>query len=759
MLAYPKIGIHTAVGGNPTGIGDYIRQVDTAGRQTPGRKALVMCADGTTGLSDAYALIDQGSPVPHVLAWRKVSGPLSENDPEFYGVPDYNLPPSQAAANHWGIIKPTIPPEVTAHKAHTWIVPINEPDKNRAHWLGLFAVEMAELMNADGYKCAMFGWSAGEPEPTDWQTSGMIAYLEYCAAHPQMAAVALHEYSFDQQTIWTGKDAQGNIIPINPDTDELVLVGRFLKLFAACDAQGIARPKVLITEWGWEQNDVPEPAIAMQHIDDAMARLYAHYPEVEIPGLWYTGPGYGGVANQAQKLIAPIAQHAISRVYEVDGNPPLPGREPRTIKHTIHLLPQDTTGQELDAVTNYLHPSRTAFTYSHDVIEAVMYHSKPTGNIFIWDAHRWNFDPLEQFGWLGVGINLKLFSEIGLPPGDPFAGLELGAPFDEPFAITGLVGDPRDYGLHEGVDADIFTSLPNSTEPVRCIYPGTVIAPPRPVAGYGPHLVVVRSEYNGHEMIFWYAHMDQHFVQVGDQVQRGQPLGELGDEGNTTGEHIHITWQTPGQGMGGFFLPDIRDPLPYMSLEPEPVGVDMADFFLPASGQYGPVYRLSNNWGAGDEIVQLQRSGDRSYVVKNQQYEQRFIDLEHIDLELDTSPGGNEFYRVVGHWLPRFMESGQVFQRTEQVAFFNKSTCQPGATYTSTSLIKLQDVSVRVWGGQSLLTIELAWVLNGQTEEIYTYGVGVGLLKWLKVADGRMSQFSGWLPGHENLQREPEPCV
>ena len=43
-------------------------------------------------------------------------------------------------------------------------------------------------------------------------------------------------------------------------------VGRFQHLFQACDENGIKRPTVLITEWGWEYKHLPEPSVAMASV-------------------------------------------------------------------------------------------------------------------------------------------------------------------------------------------------------------------------------------------------------------------------------------------------------------------------------------------------------------------------------------------------------------------------------------------------------------------------------------------------------------
>ena len=78
---YQKIGFLAGVGGNATGIGDYVRACDAAG--VP---AVVMSNDDVKGVADALALIEAGSQVPHVMVFRVV-----RDGTEKYAVPDYGM--------------------------------------------------------------------------------------------------------------------------------------------------------------------------------------------------------------------------------------------------------------------------------------------------------------------------------------------------------------------------------------------------------------------------------------------------------------------------------------------------------------------------------------------------------------------------------------------------------------------------------------------------------------------------------------------
>ena len=99
-------------------------------------------------------------------------------------------------------------------------------------------------------------------------------------------------------------------------------------------------------------------------------------------------------------------------------------------------------------------------------------------------------------------------------------------------------------------------------------------------AGYGLYLggnnpedpyglaVTIRHDFghNGRHLYTVYAHMDRIDVEVGDIVQTGDPLGIVGNTGNTTGPHLHFEvrvetnsfhvsrnpelWLAPPQGWG-----------------------------------------------------------------------------------------------------------------------------------------------------------------------------------------------------------------
>jgi hypothetical protein len=250
-------------------------------------------ADNAGPIFEAQELAKK-SGVPHTLVYRRTGNT--------YDVPNYSLTPQEAARQHWAAHIAVFPPELDP--SMVWLETINEVDKNQAEWLGQFALATAEMALADGYKWAAFGWSSGEPELETWQAPSMLAFLRLAAANPDRLAIALHEYSFLTTEI-------AHEYPFK--------VGRFQQFFQLLDQNGIPRPTVLITEWGWAYQDIPSIPVALEHIEWA-SRLYAPYPEIKGAATWHLGCCFADVADQTQKLIQPLTEYALGNYFAI----PLP---------------------------------------------------------------------------------------------------------------------------------------------------------------------------------------------------------------------------------------------------------------------------------------------------------------------------------------------------------------------------------------------------------------------------------------------------
>jgi hypothetical protein len=255
QLAYNKIGFHVTFLEESDELDPYMQRLDSEGVPF-----FLKSVDNAEPLYKAQELM-KVSGVDHTLVYRSTR----------YDVPDYELDPILAAEYYWELEKAIWPPELDP--GLVWFETTNEPDKNRAEWLAEFSLRTAQLALRDGHKWAAFGWSSGEPEPSDWESPAMLELLRLIGENPDQLAIALHEYSYVAADI-------GHEFPHK--------IGRFLDLFAIADKHGIPRPTVLITEWGWTYNDIPAEPDAMEDIAWA-ARFYGAYPQVRGAAIWNLG--------------------------------------------------------------------------------------------------------------------------------------------------------------------------------------------------------------------------------------------------------------------------------------------------------------------------------------------------------------------------------------------------------------------------------------------------------------------------------------
>lgn len=114
--------------------------------------------------------------------------------------------------------------------------------------------------------------------------------------------------------------------------------------------------------------------------------------------------------------------------------------------------------------------------------------------------------------------------------------------FKRGYKITQLFGERPSYyakfGLkgHEGLDLVPKVFGDNDIEAVE---DGVVVRDvdnPRSGA-YGIHTVILNSE---NHRAWWYCHLAQNDVSLGQLVSKGQKIGVMGDTGNTSGAHLHL---------------------------------------------------------------------------------------------------------------------------------------------------------------------------------------------------------------------------
>ncbi len=99
---------------------------------------------------------------------------------------------------------------------------------------------------------------------------------------------------------------------------------------------------------------------------------------------------------------------------------------------------------------------------------------------------------------------------------------------------------PRSYpfpGMHEGTDfaGDLGT-------PLYAVADGTIVYAGGGRDGRSGQIVILRAEVDGATYDFWYGHMytDGVLVAEGQDVTVGQQIAAIGNNGNSTGPHLHF---------------------------------------------------------------------------------------------------------------------------------------------------------------------------------------------------------------------------
>ena len=87
------------------------------------------------------------------------------------------------------------------------------------------------------------------------------------------------------------------------------------------------------------------------------------------------------------------------------------------------------------------------------------------------------------------------------------------------------------WGGHQAIDVAAWAGAP-----VTAADSGHVVYAGWDDTGYG--YTVVIDHGNGFQSL--YAHFQAYYVEVGDNVAKGQQLGEMGSTGNSTGPHLHF---------------------------------------------------------------------------------------------------------------------------------------------------------------------------------------------------------------------------
>jgi hypothetical protein len=142
------------------------------------------------------------------------------------------------------------------------------------------------------------------------------------------------------------------------------------------------------------------------------------------------------------------------------------------------------------------------------------------------------------------------------------------------FQITSSYG-PRDGGFHHGIDL-----AGPAGAPIYAAADGTVAAAGT-ASGFG-HWVVLDHNINGHKWSTVYGHMfaDGVLVKAGDHVTAGQHIANRGNDGASTGPHLHFEVWDGGRLTGGHDI----DPAGWVKDNPDPGTAPAAQAPAPAPG-------------------------------------------------------------------------------------------------------------------------------------------------------------------------------
>jgi murein DD-endopeptidase MepM/ murein hydrolase activator NlpD len=89
--------------------------------------------------------------------------------------------------------------------------------------------------------------------------------------------------------------------------------------------------------------------------------------------------------------------------------------------------------------------------------------------------------------------------------------------------------------------------------PVHAVDDGTIVYADWAQTGYGYTVIIDHGE----GLQTWYSHLKGALLQAGDPVTRGQPLGEVGSTGRSTGPHVHFEVRLNGDRVNPIdYLPN-----------------------------------------------------------------------------------------------------------------------------------------------------------------------------------------------------------
>lgn len=376
----------------------------------------------------------------------------------------------------------------------------------------------------------------------------------------------------------------------------------------------------------------------------------------------------------------------------------------------VHLLPQDTTDDEIAQIAREFNAGRNSFVYSHDDAELVIAHGrgqnpegKKVSEVRIWEPQRFSFDVVGYFASRGYQYSVGYFDGEPIPPSSVFTFTHWPTPHR--VVTQRFMNNPDYYAQfnlpgHEGVDIRAYTG-----DPIYSVADGVVSQVHDSATGsnYGRYIRIAHQD--GYETT--YAHNQSlEPLAVGSIVRGGQMIARADNTGNSQGSHLHLTLKkrpsNPADRCGTVWPYNIIDPEPFLKSfsnvqwnaaevpcdHPTPPAqtVDTLRYFVP-SGQYGR--KIVMRVGSGTQPMQLEkrandvilRKGDGLWIggIRFQDSEQWRVVNGQVQKGIDTSDAGNggrDAYDLNwAQWIPQHVEVGKTYHSTPTVRRFDRTTC------------------------------------------------------------------------------------
>ncbi len=147
---------------------------------------------------------------------------------------------------------------------------------------------------------------------------------------------------------------------------------------------------------------------------------------------------------------------------------------------------------------------------------------------------------------LEATLEAEADQQAAFPDGKPVAG---EAKVSSEFGLRSNPFGGSRYEVHEGID---FAGPVG--RPILATADGTVVKADYE-RGYGNHVEID----HGYQYETLYAHLSRMTVKMGDQVQRGDIIGYLGNTGRSSGPHLHYGIYRNGQAVNPRYFLKLED--------------------------------------------------------------------------------------------------------------------------------------------------------------------------------------------------------